>query len=165
MNSNTVKPEKFDHLHLDYHFTVPLTNLSELINFYSSWIHQKTNGFRMISEGIEGHQFAWNSRNIRSEIWRWSYASEIRQRSLRTNSKNWRTSRTEENKDFFSQKTSVHIFYKVLSGRKPERVFSKSNYLNIFWSDEPNLYLKIKKCSDFVVTLEYLGKGRIALRK
>ena len=25
MNSNMVKPEKFDHLHLVYHFTVPLT--------------------------------------------------------------------------------------------------------------------------------------------
>ena len=24
MNSNTVKPEKFGHLHLVYHFTVPL---------------------------------------------------------------------------------------------------------------------------------------------
>ena len=24
MNSNMVKPEKFDHLHLAYHFTVPL---------------------------------------------------------------------------------------------------------------------------------------------
>ena len=24
MNSNIVKPEKFDHLHLVYHFTVPL---------------------------------------------------------------------------------------------------------------------------------------------
>ena len=24
MNSNMVKPEKFDHLHLVYHFTVPL---------------------------------------------------------------------------------------------------------------------------------------------
>ena len=26
MNSNMVKPEKFGHLHLVYHFTVPLTN-------------------------------------------------------------------------------------------------------------------------------------------
>ena len=25
MNSSMVKPEKFDHLHLVYHFTVPLT--------------------------------------------------------------------------------------------------------------------------------------------
>ena len=25
MNSNMVKPEKFDHLHLVYHFTVPLS--------------------------------------------------------------------------------------------------------------------------------------------
>ena len=25
MNSNIVKPEKFGHLHLAYHFTVPLT--------------------------------------------------------------------------------------------------------------------------------------------
>ena len=25
INSNMVKPEKFDHLHLVYHFTVPLT--------------------------------------------------------------------------------------------------------------------------------------------
>ena len=28
MNSNMVKPEKFDHLHLVYHFTVPLSILS-----------------------------------------------------------------------------------------------------------------------------------------
>ena len=26
MNSNMVKPEKFGHLHLVYHFTVPLRN-------------------------------------------------------------------------------------------------------------------------------------------
>ena len=31
MNSNMVKPEKFDLLHLVYHFTVPLTALSSLI--------------------------------------------------------------------------------------------------------------------------------------
>ena len=31
MNSNMVKPEKFDHLHLVYHFTEPLTALSSLI--------------------------------------------------------------------------------------------------------------------------------------
>ena len=27
MNSNMIKPEKFGHLHLVYHFTIPLTNL------------------------------------------------------------------------------------------------------------------------------------------
>ena len=31
MNSNMVKPEKFDHLHLVYHFTIPLKKTCELI--------------------------------------------------------------------------------------------------------------------------------------
>ena len=136
MNSNMVKPEKFDHLHLVYHFTVPLTNLKELINFYSSWIHQKTNGFRMISGGIEGHQFAWNSRNIRSEIWRWSYASEIRQRSLRTSSKNWRTSRTEENKDFFFAKDKrSHLLQSTFWEEAGTCVFKvKFKYFLVRWT-------------------------------
>ena len=30
-----------------------MENLSELINFYSPWNHQKTDGFMMISGGIE----------------------------------------------------------------------------------------------------------------
>ena len=30
MNSNMVKPEKFGHLHLVYHFTVPLNDIMQL---------------------------------------------------------------------------------------------------------------------------------------
>ena len=33
MNSNTVKPEKFDHLHLVYHFVVPFMALILAWNF------------------------------------------------------------------------------------------------------------------------------------
>ena len=32
MNSDMVKPEKFDHLHLVYHFTIPLQNLLVLLS-------------------------------------------------------------------------------------------------------------------------------------
>ena len=32
MNSNMVKPEKFDNLHLVYHFTVPLTELRSTVD-------------------------------------------------------------------------------------------------------------------------------------
>ena len=34
MNSNMLKPEKFDHLHLVYHFTVPLSKLDQIRKFY-----------------------------------------------------------------------------------------------------------------------------------
>ena len=36
MNSNMVKPEKLDHLHLVYHFTVPLNN--DLKKTLTSWL-------------------------------------------------------------------------------------------------------------------------------
>ena len=36
MNSNMVKPEKFDHLHLVYHFTVPLI-ISRKFDSVDSW--------------------------------------------------------------------------------------------------------------------------------
>ena len=32
MNPGMVKPEKFGHLHLNYHFTVPLKKLTEIKN-------------------------------------------------------------------------------------------------------------------------------------
>ena len=46
MNSNMVKPEKFGHLHLVYHFTIPLTkgqftqNLKNGSDIYEL-VHQK----------------------------------------------------------------------------------------------------------------------------
>ena len=33
MNSDMVKPEKFGHLHLVYHFTVPLKKKKQVINY------------------------------------------------------------------------------------------------------------------------------------
>ena len=36
INSNIVKPEKFDHLHLIYHFTVPLNVLKNFRNWIKS---------------------------------------------------------------------------------------------------------------------------------
>ena len=53
MNSNMVTPEKFDHLHLVYHFTVPLSPL-EIIK------HEKTREKRLT---INCH-----SRNVFSEL-------------------------------------------------------------------------------------------------
>ena len=48
-------------------------NLSELINFYSPWNHQKTVGFLMISGGIKVNQlikFTWNQvRNLETIPW------------------------------------------------------------------------------------------------
>ena len=35
MNSNIVKPEKFDHLHLVYNFTVPLIHICKTLNLHS----------------------------------------------------------------------------------------------------------------------------------
>ena len=47
MNSDMVKPEKFDHFHLVYHFTGPLRMLNlfkinnNLVNIYMFKINQK----------------------------------------------------------------------------------------------------------------------------
>ena len=35
-NSNMIKPEKFDHIHLVYHFTVPL-RFSDVFRGYRKW--------------------------------------------------------------------------------------------------------------------------------
>ena len=40
MNSNMVKPEKFDHLHLVYNFTIPLSMLLTLF-FYFGFLLSK----------------------------------------------------------------------------------------------------------------------------
>ena len=45
------------------------TNLSELICFHLPWSHQITDGFLMISGGVEVNWFA----RIRNEIWQLSY--------------------------------------------------------------------------------------------
>ena len=44
MNSNTVKPEHFDHVHLVYHFAVPLglsvsITLVDVLQKWLSWFH------------------------------------------------------------------------------------------------------------------------------
>ena len=39
MNSDMVKPEKFDHLHLVYHFTVPL-NLEDIFDIHGGVVHE-----------------------------------------------------------------------------------------------------------------------------
>ena len=41
MNSNIIKPEKFDNLHLVYHFTVPLSD-SMRIRTYNHLVHKRT---------------------------------------------------------------------------------------------------------------------------
>ena len=45
-------------------------NLSELINFYSPWNHQKTRDFLIIQRGDTNELIRLNSFNIRSKIWR-----------------------------------------------------------------------------------------------
>ena len=37
INSNMVKPEKFDHLHFVYHFIVPLNSFSNFNFVYKFW--------------------------------------------------------------------------------------------------------------------------------
>ena len=60
MNSNMVKPEKFDHLHLVYHFTIPLTDglikrTSSMLNEIESKTVQRR-GWWLIEEKEVKHQ-------------------------------------------------------------------------------------------------------------
>ena len=41
MNSNMVEPEKFGHLHLVYHFTVPLRLIHPLVNTSRAYLISK----------------------------------------------------------------------------------------------------------------------------
>ena len=67
MNSNMVKPEKFGHLHLVYHFTVPLINsisLTEVVHltfFPHFFCPSKT--WSMLHKGLVGVSSKWSKIN------------------------------------------------------------------------------------------------------
>ena len=52
---------------------ISLLLLSELINFYPPWNHQKTTSFLIISGGNRSCTICLNSLNIRSKTWRQYY--------------------------------------------------------------------------------------------
>ena len=56
MNSNMVKPEKFDHLHLVYHFTVPLNLLSSF---------EKLESLHKVDNSVINITFLYTRSNIR----------------------------------------------------------------------------------------------------
>ena len=53
MNSDMVKPEKFGHLHLVYHFTVPLTNIFRL----NIILHHMTVGYQKIKRILQKQNY------------------------------------------------------------------------------------------------------------
>ena len=50
MNSNMVKPEKIDHLHLVYHFTVPLNNRPISYTYFESDLIEPITPYKLLYE-------------------------------------------------------------------------------------------------------------------
>ena len=48
MNSNMVKPEKIDHLHLVYHFTVPLNNRPISYTYFESDLIEPITPYKLL---------------------------------------------------------------------------------------------------------------------
>ena len=106
MNSNMVKPEKFGHLHLVYHFTIPLKG-----SWHDStlWLHQwKT-------YKIKGDIFCTTQQYSRGAA---EYTIIIHDDIKKTNQRGFKWFKTFRNYQFWKQTTSLAIKKYVLSSHQ-----------------------------------------------